>query len=82
MKDFNISRINTVAGIFRLSGKVILINHNFEFEFSHVDIMSTDGWCQLDIQSKSTKSILDKIKLDVSKHLSLSESDNLATNKF
>lgn len=63
--DFNISRLNTNVGIFRLSG--VISDNNIVF-FYHADFMSTDGWQEVDIKSEGGSRLLKQVEVDVLKH--------------
>ncbi len=70
MKNFKISRIHTKLGIFRLSG---IINEEIGLEnisYISAEYMGTDGWCELDLQSEHTQSLLISIQIEVLQHLS------------
>lgn len=70
MKPFNISRINTDFGIFRVSG------HWFPDEtvatkitMRSLEIMGTDGWLSLDLASSSNAQLINKLQLVLLHHL-------------
>jgi hypothetical protein len=65
MKKFSISRIHTSYGIFRLIGVVISSAGSAQIKYEKVDFMGTDGWCELDLESSSAKTILTNIQSDV-----------------
>ncbi|CAM3700277.1 Aminomethyltransferase folate-binding domain-containing protein [Vibrio cholerae] len=69
MESFKISRIHTKLGIFRLSG--IFNNEVDHANISYIsaEFMGTDGWCELDLQSKHTQSVLRNIQIEVLQHL-------------
>ncbi|WP_220127543.1 hypothetical protein, partial [Vibrio tarriae] len=70
MKNFKISRIHTKSGIFRLSG---VFNDEIALEsirYISAEYMGTDGWCELDLQSEHTQSLLRSIQTEVLQHLS------------
>ncbi len=70
MENFKISRIHTKSGIFRLSG---VINDEIGLEsirYISAEYMETDGWCELNLQSEHTQSLLRSIQIEVLQHLS------------
>ncbi len=69
MTTFNISRIHTSAGIFRLSGTLTLLENNAMLNYHAAEFMSTDGWCQLDLTRSQTQQILERIKPAIIEHL-------------
>jgi hypothetical protein len=64
--EFSISRIHTSVGIFRLKGDISTTN---ELCYSVAEFMGSDGWVEIDLESKNGKSVLSKIKNDVLLHL-------------
>ncbi len=69
MENFKISRIHTKSGIFRLSG-VISDEVSLEsIRYIAVEYLGTDGWCELDLQSEHTQSLLRSIQIEVLQHL-------------
>ena len=52
MKKFHISRINTPQGIYRVSGSYS-VDEPVTIELSSLEIMGTDGWVQLRLESVS-----------------------------
>ncbi|MBY8317885.1 hypothetical protein KW543_19195 [Vibrio fluvialis] len=69
MKTFEISRIHTSAGIFRLSGYVSISGDRVTLEYHAAEFMGTDGWCELDIESEHVRSILAAIQPELIEHL-------------
>ncbi|EPN4935142.1 hypothetical protein ACT0UY_003721 [Vibrio fluvialis] len=69
MKTFEISRIHTPAGIFRLSGYVCTSGDRVTLEYRTAEFMGTDGWCELDIESEHARSILAAIQPELIEHL-------------
>ena len=58
-KTFEISRIHTPLGIFRVSGDVS--NQN-TLAISQLEIMGTDGWLFLDIQSAKVANLIKQLE--------------------
>lgn len=69
MKTFEISRIHTSAGIFRLSGYVSISGDRVTLEYHTAEFMGTDGWCELDMESEHARSILEAIQPELIEHL-------------
>ncbi|WP_417763785.1 hypothetical protein [Shewanella sp.] len=69
MTTFNISRIHTYAGIFRLSGELTASGNNTVLNYDAAEFMSTDGWCELDLTRAQTQQILERIKPAIIEHL-------------
>lgn len=67
--EFEISRIHTHSGIFRLSGQLFSTGCESRVAFKKVEFMGTDGWRNLDLESTSGKEILAKIRSEVISHL-------------
>ncbi|RZQ53651.1 hypothetical protein C1E23_08380 [Pseudoalteromonas phenolica] len=65
-KTFEISRIHTPLGIFRVSGEVSDQN---TLAISQLEIMGTDGWLFLDIQSKRVANLIKQLKPHLLAHL-------------
>lgn len=70
MEGFHISRLQTSVGIFRLSGTINMQGKNIEISYETAELMGTDGWCALNIESMMARDILNRIDPDVVKHLS------------
>ncbi|UGA57265.1 hypothetical protein [Vibrio sp. VB16] len=66
MKKISISRIHTNKGIFRISASIDKSNSIF---YQSVDFMSTDGWCELDIESVEGKRIMLGIEMEIIEHI-------------
>lgn len=64
--SFEISRIHTPLGIFRVSGKVFDRN---DLAISQLEIMGTDGWLFLDIQSKKVVNLIKQLEPHLLAHL-------------
>ena len=76
MKIFEISRINTDYGTFRVVGqwcdKKCEIS---DLSISLLEIMSTDGWSELELSSNNSQALIGKIKPYLLEYL-------ISTNKF
>ncbi|MCJ8321823.1 MAG: hypothetical protein MJK12_19460 [Colwellia sp.] len=70
MKKFNISRINTSEGIFKVRGH--WHNHAQKVVFTQLEIMSTDGWQVLDLNHHRVIKLINVIEENVFQHLLLS----------
>ncbi|MCF2859830.1 hypothetical protein L1286_20310 [Pseudoalteromonas sp. SMS1] len=70
MTQFNISRLHTRAGTFRLSGVLSYEAKGHVIQYSKVEAMGTDGWCELDITSLGVRKALAEIHTAVIAHLS------------
>jgi len=65
-QSFEISRIHTPLGIFRVSGEVSDKN---ALAISQLEIMGTDGWLFLDIQSKKVANLIQQLEPHLLTHL-------------
>ncbi|WP_138632672.1 hypothetical protein [Pseudoalteromonas phenolica] len=65
-KTFEISRIHTPLGIFRVSGGVSEQN---DLTISQLKIMGTDGWLFLDIQSTKVTNLIKQLEPHLLAHL-------------
>ena len=65
-KTFEISRIHTPLGIFRVSGEVSDQN---TMAISQLEIMGTDGWLFLDIQSAKVANLIKQLEPHLLAHL-------------
>ena len=65
-KTFEISRIHTPFGIFKVSGEVSGQN---DLAISQLEIMGTDGWLFLDIQSKKVDNLIKQLEPHLQAHL-------------
>lgn len=75
MKFFNISRLNTYFGIFRVSGdwcseKLEVENMNIK----SIKVMGTDGWVMLNKTSESNSQLINSLLLLFLSHLLLKNS--------
>ncbi len=70
--NFQISRLNTKIGIFRLSGKLDQVNNTDKLNYKKVEFMGTDGWVELDLSSEHGQQICSRIETSVIEHLSAS----------
>ncbi|MCC5878322.1 MAG: hypothetical protein JJU03_00295 [Idiomarina sp.] len=66
---FSISRIHTRFGIFRVVGEVEFSAQSDEFMYEKVEFMGTDGWCDMDLESPHTQTVLSNIQADFINHL-------------
>ncbi|WP_133408166.1 hypothetical protein [Parashewanella tropica] len=70
MELFNISRINTELGIFRISGHLSAHLVNSEFiSYKSLQIMGTDGWISLNVSSNENSQLLSDLKPIILQHL-------------
>lgn len=67
--QFEISRIDTKLGIFRLAGRLLFNATEANIHFSRVEFMGTDGWRGLNLDSTPSKSILSEIEPEIIEHL-------------
>lgn len=65
-QSFEISRIHTPLGIFRVSGEVSDQN---TMAISQLEIMGTDGWLFLDIQSAKVANLIKQLEPHLLAHL-------------
>jgi len=65
-QSFEISRIHTPLGIFRVSGEVSDQN---TMAISQLEIMGTDGWLFLDIQSAKVANLIKQLEPHLLTHL-------------
>jgi hypothetical protein len=68
--NFQISRLNTEIGIFRLSGELEQINSTNKLNFKKAEFMGTDGWVELDLSSEHGQKICSQIETVVIEHIS------------
>lgn len=68
MEKFNISRLNTAYGVFRIVG-VKNTNNYPDLTVNSIDMMGTDGWETLDITSESVIALVEKLNDDINEHL-------------
>ncbi|QQX80690.1 hypothetical protein JK628_02090 [Shewanella sp. KX20019] len=73
MEVFNISRITTAEGIFKISGETsVSQSDNKELHSVHITalaIMSTDGWQALDVSVDSVQRLIAKLNSPILCHL-------------
>jgi hypothetical protein len=68
VKVFNVSRIQTAFGIFRISG--IWSNHNIaDINIHSIELMGTDGWVLLDQSSINVITLMSNITPTLQTHL-------------
>ncbi len=72
MVYFNISRINTDFGIFRVSGYWCFKNPDLEnIKVKSIEIMGTDGWVLLNITSETNVQLINNLMPLLLAHLLL-----------
>ena len=70
MKPFNISRINTDKGIFRISGLYEPSNNfNEELVVNSIEVMGTDGWVMLNQSSSEVIQLINNLAPTLLNHL-------------
>lgn len=73
MEVFNISRIVTAEGIFRISGEISMpesrSKDNNSITITSLDIMSTDGWQALDTSTEHVKKLIRSLHSAILCHL-------------
>lgn len=70
MDNFNISRINTDLGIFRISG--LWCNGNLEpskIDIESCEVMGTDGWALLDLSHDDVINLIRELTAAILAHL-------------
>lgn len=67
--EFTINRINTVMGIFRLSGELLGHPEATAIRYSSAEFMGTDGWVAINTETAVGLSMLNEIKAEVIEHL-------------
>lgn len=72
-QNFSISRLHTSCGIFRVAGSLDLLTNTQQVVYAKVEFMGTDGWCEIDLDSPNTVSVLSKIEREIIDHLGLSD---------
>ncbi|MCG7500121.1 hypothetical protein MHO82_24980 [Vibrio sp. Of7-15] len=68
--EFDITRIETKLGIFRLSGSLAMNTREPSIAYDKVEFMGTDGWCELDTHSNAGQAVLNQIASEIIEHLS------------
>lgn len=75
MQVFNISRLTTERGIFRIAGKLTMNMPNSTVQppihITSLEIMGTDGWQALDIIADSLQPLLNELTSLVIEHLQI-----------
>lgn len=75
MQVFNISRLTTEKGIFRIAGSSAVNMPNGAVQppihITSLEIMSTDGWQALDISADSLQPLLNELTSQVIEHLKI-----------
>jgi len=74
MQAFNISRLHTDCGIFKLSGTVRWSVQPYLIEYQQAYFMGTDGWCALDLNNPHAVALLANMQTQVLLHLQSGES--------
>ncbi|MBQ4800205.1 hypothetical protein J8L73_13835 [Pseudoalteromonas sp. MMG006] len=75
MQFFNISRINTDFGIFRVSGDRCLNKPEIEsLTIKSIEVMGTDGWVVLNTTSESNSQLINNLQTLLLAHLKLKNS--------
>ncbi|RTR39484.1 hypothetical protein EKG38_06660 [Shewanella canadensis] len=72
MQRFSITRIHTTQGIFRISGEWAQACDDKDenrLRIVNLDMMSTDGWVELDIQQDKCRTLIDELKAQILQHL-------------
>ncbi|WP_298768824.1 hypothetical protein [uncultured Shewanella sp.] len=69
MPAFNITRIHTPKGIFKLTGKTVADTGSTKLQVDTLDILGTDGWITLDIYACHTQTLIHLIEDDCLQHL-------------
>ncbi|WP_298445278.1 hypothetical protein [uncultured Ferrimonas sp.] len=69
MTPFEISRLDTPVGVYRISGRYDLSGRALQFEWDELAIMGTDGWDKLNPASKAGKAQLQKLLPHLLLHL-------------
>tara|TARA_Y100000588_G_C14143436_1_gene877213 strand:+ start:268 stop:477 length:210 start_codon:yes stop_codon:yes gene_type:complete len=65
-QTFEISRIHTPLGIFRVSGETF---DQHTLVISQLEIMGTDGWLFLDIRSAQVANLIKQLRPHLQAHL-------------
>ncbi len=73
LQAFNISRLHTDCGIFKLSGTVHRSARPQQIAYQQAFFMGTDGWCALDLSNPHAVALLAKIQPQVLQHLQSGE---------
>ncbi len=66
MASFNINRLDTCAGIVKLSGDLELTGN---ININQLSIMGTDGWLALDIDHQHSQNLIKQIRAQIITHL-------------
>ncbi|WP_299004142.1 hypothetical protein [uncultured Shewanella sp.] len=69
MPAFNITRIHTPNGIFKLTGKTVTDTGSTKLQIDTLDILGTDGWITLDIKARHTQRLIHLIEADCIEHI-------------
>ena len=68
MKSFNISRISTKLGTFRVSGQRCC-DKGAKLKVESIEVMGTDGWVLLDHTSERVMVLIDDLTPELQAHL-------------
>ena len=75
MQSFNISRINTDLGVFRVSGNWCFTKPEVEsINIKSIEVMGTDGWVLLNKSSESNSQLINNLLPLFLSHLLLKNS--------
>ncbi|WP_299495060.1 hypothetical protein [uncultured Shewanella sp.] len=73
MPRFNITRIHTPNGIFRLTGHIVQsalpTSNSPALHIKHLDILGTDGWIALNIATQQTQALIHLIEEECIQHI-------------
>ncbi len=69
MTPFDISRLETKSGTYKIKGSYDLSGKSLNFDFESLAMMGTDGWVELNPDSKAGKRQLQAIMPDLLSHL-------------
>jgi hypothetical protein len=69
MSSFNITRLHTEQGIFRLKGMQD-DDQPLKITVLEIEMLGTDGWIMLDINNSKVLNFIDCLHDDIAQHLS------------
>jgi len=67
MKEFHITRMNTVNGVFRITGR--WQQSPDQLILTQLEVMSTDGWQMLEIKHQQVIKVINSIEQQILNHL-------------
>ena len=67
MKKFHITRINTLEGIFKVTG--IWQPYPKQIVLTQLEVMSTDGWQALELKQQEVIKVISAIEQSIFSHL-------------